>query len=335
MVVVQESKRDLPKIGDRIPVHMFRVSKSNVNVDDEPFGECEEDQQLIANLKAGNKIVQPFKARLEGDGFGVYLGRRRFLAKKEAGANFFVVGDDCLVEEITEEEAEETSWIENCHRKEMNPITRARRLQKIIDRWGGIRPYAYQCGLPPSTLCEYLSVLKLGPRMQRLLAKNVISYRDGKDIARMQLKPEVENKLAEAIEKQGPQALKKLTTKKKESTKHRPTKLAKDQEPHIDTKTYWKKLTESLREFADYWNDFCTIKEWEDDHAYHLTLKVTMQKDGGTNGEESDESNGLEALPEDEAPQVCGACGRDILEGDQFREEDGIYFCRECANKET
>jgi len=36
---------------------------------------------LTANLR-GDKVISPFKARSEGDGYGVVVGRRRFLARK-------------------------------------------------------------------------------------------------------------------------------------------------------------------------------------------------------------------------------------------------------------
>ena len=65
---------------------------------EEPFGEAEEDRQLIAQLRIGKSSSQ---ARPEGDGYGVFIGRRRFLAKKEVGAKYFVVGADCLIKDAT------------------------------------------------------------------------------------------------------------------------------------------------------------------------------------------------------------------------------------------
>ena len=52
------------------------------------FGESDEDRALIENLRKGT-IVHPFKARPEGNGYGVYVGRRRFLAKKAIGTKHF------------------------------------------------------------------------------------------------------------------------------------------------------------------------------------------------------------------------------------------------------
>jgi len=88
-------------------------------------------------------------------------------------------------------------------------------------------------------------------------------------------------------------------------------------------------LTRSLRDFASYWSDYCKLEERESVDAYHLTLSVKMPKDL----EELDEANSLDTLSAEEAPQTCGSCGEDILEGDQFKEKNGTYFCSECADE--
>lgn len=105
------AKGELAKLGEQIPAGSFHVSELNVRAG-HPFGESEEDRALIDQLRRG-KIIGPFKGRLERDGYGVVVGRRRYLAKKETGAKFFVVGSDCLIEEMSDEEAREASLIEN------------------------------------------------------------------------------------------------------------------------------------------------------------------------------------------------------------------------------
>ena len=337
MVLAQEVKREyqhvpieLPKLGSRILVEKLHVSKTNVNVD-EPFGESEEDKKLVANLRAGKKIVQPFKARPEGDGYGVYIGRSRFLGMKEVGAKFFVVGDDCLINNISEEEAEEDSWTENFKEfhKEMNPITRAKRLDKIVGRWG-LREYSRRSGIPPSSLSTHLSVLKLSSKMQDLLAKRVLIFTDGVMIARMKLDTKIQDRLAGVLMVDGTTAFRKecnliikqeLRKKRTKKTRHSNLRAHK---------RFWRELTESLREFFNYWSEYSKLKEWQDDKAYYLVLEVTMRKDLN----ESHEPDGLETLGADEAPQICGSCGQDILEGDKFTEKEGLYYCRECATKE-
>jgi ParB-like chromosome segregation protein Spo0J len=121
---------------------------------------------LIAQLRRG-RIIGPFKARPEGDSYGVFVGRRRFLAKKEGGAKYFVVGADCLIEDVSDEEAREASLIENLEilRKEMNPITRAKTLNEVISfSAAGLRGTARRLGISASTLSPRLKVLELSPR---------------------------------------------------------------------------------------------------------------------------------------------------------------------------
>lgn len=332
MVAVQKMKdyREipimLPKVGDKVPVEMFHVSKMNVRFG-EPFGEDEEDKNLIANLKVG-KIVQPFKARPEADGYGVVLGRRRFLGKKEVGAKFLVVGDDCLIEEMTDQESREASLIEHLFHKELNPITRAKKLNEaIMERGESLRATARRWGIPASTLSEYLSVLKLSPKMQDALTKDLLSYSDGVMLARMKLDHALQDELAEVLETQGTKAFKKLLRKRVSTKRASAKKPAKGDV--ISGKVYWKQLTRSLRDFANYWSDYSTLEEWESDEAWHLRLEVTMPK----NLNETYESNGLETLGADEAPQICASCGGDVLAGDPFAEKDGFYYCGKCADE--
>jgi len=207
-------KKELPKAGYHIPVERFHVSEMNVRVD-ETFGEAEEDKQLIANLRRG-KVVQPFIARLEGDGYGVIVGRRRFLAKKMVGTKSFVVGVDCLIEEMSDEEAREASLIENLEifRKTMNPIDRANQLVEIIAfSTTGLRGVARRLGLPPSTLSEWLKILELSPKMQKLVARGLLGYTDALKLARMKLGEALQDQLSEVLETEGPEAFKREVSK--------------------------------------------------------------------------------------------------------------------------
>ena len=203
-------EKKLVEAGDRIPVEKFHVSPLNVRAG-EPFGEGEEDQRLIAQLRRG-KIIGPFKARPEGDGYGVFVGSRRFLAKKEGGAKYFAVGADCLIEDASDEDAREASLIENLEilRKEMNPITRAKTFNEIVSfSTVGLRGTARRLGIPASTLSEWMKVLELSPRMQEALAKGLLFYTDALMIARMKLGTDLQDKLAEVLETEGLNAFKK------------------------------------------------------------------------------------------------------------------------------
>lgn len=197
-------------MGDLVPADKFHVSKTNVRAE-EPFGESDEDRLLIANLRRG-KIIGPFKARPEGKGFGVVVGRRRFLAKRQTEVENFVVGADCLIEEMSDEEAREASLVENLEilRKEMDPITRAKRLNEIVTHDPvGLRGTARRLGLSPTTLSEWLKVLELSPKMQEAVSEGQLFYTDALHVARMKLGTELQDELSATLKTEGVEAFQK------------------------------------------------------------------------------------------------------------------------------
>lgn len=198
------SKRVLPKVGDKVPSNKFFVSKMNARVE-EAFGESTEDEALSKHL-LWRDIVQPFIARPEGKGYGVVIGRRRFLAKVKAKAKEFEVGKDCYIREMKDEEALDASLRENLalFRKEMNPIVRAKALSQLIDtKLTSIRGLARAWRIPNSTLVEWLQILELSPKMQGVTSKGLIYYTDALKTARLKLGKEKQDELAELVETSG------------------------------------------------------------------------------------------------------------------------------------
>lgn len=199
----------LPESGEKIPVDNFHVSPLNVRAD-EPFGHSKEDEVLIVQLSIG-KIVAPFKARPEGEGYGVFVGRRRFLGKKEAGTKHFVVGRDVIIENVSDDEARRESLIENLEilRKEMNPIARAKALNQIVIQAGGIRSSATQLGLSIATMSEWLKILELSKRMQQSLEKGLLNYTEALMLARSELSHAEQDALMATLENEGYDAFRK------------------------------------------------------------------------------------------------------------------------------
>jgi ParB family chromosome partitioning protein len=202
-------KRELPKIGEKIPIEQFFVSKTNMRVDD-PFGESPEDKALVEHFKSTG-IVQPFKARPEGEGYGVVVGRRRFLALKEAGVKELTVGQHVWMEDISDEEAMDASLKENLEEfhRAPDPVTRAKAIKAYMERLPlGIRGLAKVWGMPHSSLAEYLQVLDLNPEMQEAVQKRLVTFRDALATVRLGLEDEQQKKLAEKAEKEGAEAFK-------------------------------------------------------------------------------------------------------------------------------
>lgn len=207
--MAEKKKTVLPRMGERIPAEQFHVSKTNVRYN-QPFGESEKDKVLIEQMRRG-EIIEPFKARPEAKGYGVYVGRRRLLAKKAVGVKAFEVGKDCLLDNIADEYAREASLIENIDilREEMDPIQRARETQNIIDmNMIGLRAVARRLGISPATISEWTKILELSPPMQEVVAKGLIYYKDALNLARMKLGSPEQDRLAEIALDQGYDAYK-------------------------------------------------------------------------------------------------------------------------------
>jgi len=200
-----------PRGGDVIPAEKFHISKCNVR-HGEPFGKDEEDKKLIYQVGSTKKLVEAFKARPEGNGYGVYAGGRRFLAAKEAGFTEFMVGRDVIISDIGEEEAMDESFIENIGflRKKMDPVKRAQRInERISSSPGGLRSYARRVGIAPQTLSEWLKVLDLSEKMQDTVSKGLLYYTDAVRVARMDFSKDRQDKLADTLEEEGMDEFKK------------------------------------------------------------------------------------------------------------------------------
>jgi len=163
-----------------------------------PFNESEADKNLVANLAETKNIIEPFLARPEDDGYGVYAGRRRFLGALIAGFTVFENGKDFLIRNVTEAEARRASFNENSHRDDVNPIARAKALDEIL-KDVSLRAYSCEVGIPVSTLSEYHSLVKVPPKIQEVLSTGQMKVSDG--IAFARLDPETQEELEKVLEK--------------------------------------------------------------------------------------------------------------------------------------
>jgi ParB/RepB/Spo0J family partition protein len=188
-----------------IPVDQIHISKMNVRYGI-PFGESEEDKALTESVRKG-KIVQPFKMRPEGNGFGVYVGGRRFQAKKLAGTQKFVERQDMTINQVDDDQAREESIVENLElfRKNMDPWTRAKGLQQIIDLGVGLsqRTIAKALGIPHSTFTEYISILQLHGNWDRLIREGKLDFYNSLKLVKLKLGELQEEELAKVLDVEG------------------------------------------------------------------------------------------------------------------------------------
>lgn len=215
------SEKELPKPGDKIPIEKCHVSKLNMRYG-QPFPADEEDEMLIANI-AGRvrrdvkeRVTELISFRPEGDGYGAYKGGRRLQAMKVADVKELIVGKDCLVRDVTDEEAADASWTENLEflRKQVDPITRAEKLRDRLAFTGlSLRELARRDGVGVGTYSEWSALLKLTPKMKEVVSGGKILYTDAREVARLDLGEELQDKLAAVAQEQGMEAFKEELAK--------------------------------------------------------------------------------------------------------------------------
>ena len=235
------------KLGDVVPIEYFHISKVNVRYE-ETFGESDNDKNIISNIKSGG-IVQPFKVRPEKKSFGVVIGRRRFLAKKDAGIKKLVYGLDFVLEEMSDEKAQEASLIENLRlfREQMNPLTRAKQLQKLIKNSNkSLRATARRLKIPASTLSDWIKILELSDKIQDVIKKELLLFTEALELSRLKLSKNLQDKLAKTLEKRGYEEFKNEIERYIQKKKKRGIPEGK----YIVSRIVWNKsLQEELKNF--------------------------------------------------------------------------------------
>lgn len=316
MVVVEKLGREFKQI----PIELI---KSPVK----PSREVFEDIGVLAETVKRHGLLQPILVKqLAGKyGFEVVVGERRLRACRKAG----LAQVPCIVVDgVTEDQILAIQLVENIQRSDLKIFEQVRLVEMLKDHYGLPNDeIAIKTGLSASTVQNYLTLAKGLPKEYiRKISHGSHSPKDltvtkGLVLARANLPADTLKETVELIQKKGLSRA-KLSRKLAREEKHKIKRV-------VAGKVFWKELTKSLKEFARFWPDYCELKEWEDVKAYHLRLGVTMPKDLN----ETHEPSCLETLSAHEAPQICGSCGKDILEGDPFCERDGFYYCSKCTNE--
>jgi len=194
---------ELPKPGTAIPVGQIHVSACNMR-HGEPFGEDEDDRVLMRQVRNG-EVVQMFIVRPEEDGFGVTVGSRRFQAKKKLGTKKFIVGQDLIVKNQTDEEARHASLIENFKhlKKDVNPIQRAKAVRDAVASATSMRALAAKWQVPITNISEWMRPLELQPKLQECVAKGLMTFTDAVKLVRMKLGSFLQEELAEILTTKG------------------------------------------------------------------------------------------------------------------------------------
>jgi ParB family chromosome partitioning protein len=268
-MLVQKVKRNY----SNIPIELIKSPEN-------PSREVFEDIGILAETIKRHGLLQPLLVkRSEGTyGFEVIVGERRLRACKKAELTQI----PCIVlDGIDEEKILEMQLIENLQRSDLRVFEEIRLVETLKNHYDLTNEeIAVKIGLSASTVSSYLTIAEgLSEDYIKMIEKGKgrnhsnQSFTIGKALllAQNQLP---EDKLKENVE---------LIKKKGISTAQLSKKLAKSQKTKIKRvvagRKFWSELTRTLRDFSNYWSDFCELEERESVDAFHLTLSVTMPKD--------------------------------------------------------
>lgn len=128
--------------------------------------------ELAASIKEKG-VIQPVlvRPRKEG-GYELIAGERRLRAAKNLGISQL----PAIIKDVDDEQALHLSLIENIQREELNCLEEAQAYQRLIKRFGYTQEkVAKAVGKDPSSVSNYLRLLKLPQEIQTALGKGLIT----------------------------------------------------------------------------------------------------------------------------------------------------------------
>jgi ParB family transcriptional regulator, chromosome partitioning protein len=128
-------------------------------------------QQLVDSMKEQGRCIVPIKVRPvkdEADVFEVIFGNRRLEAARRLQWNEI----DCIIEEVTDENALVQEMIENVVREDMAPIDTAKALKRLMEETGWSMQEVGRRGIMDvSSVSRSIKLLELPIDVQALVGK--------------------------------------------------------------------------------------------------------------------------------------------------------------------
>jgi len=235
-----------------------------------------EDIDSLAATIQRHGLIHPIVVKKDiHQGWVVLVGERRLKACARAGLRQV----PCLVvkDDLTEEQILEMQLIENIQRADLKVFEEVKLVQALRDRFRlSHEEIAIKTGLSHGTVQNYLTIARLPEETIRMIKRDSHSA-DDLTVSKALLLAQANlpaDELKESVEFIKRKGLSRAQLAKKLG-KERPSKVQRVRE----TRVYWRELTRSLKEFANYWEDYSQLKEWETVDRYHLELHVSMPKD--------------------------------------------------------
>ncbi|RJQ34169.1 ParB/RepB/Spo0J family partition protein [Candidatus Parcubacteria bacterium] len=193
-------------------------------------------EELAESIKQ-HGILQPLVVSKETKGYQLIAGERRFKAAQLLGFAKVPV----IVKAVSDRDKLELSIIENIQRRDLNPIETANAYQRLMEEFGlTYDEVAEQVGKAPSTVNNFLRILKLPLVIKEAVEEGKISLSHAKQILSYQTKSE-QIKIFKKILKENLKSQDLIEMAKHEAIK------AKQNKPRDPVLASWEdKLTKNL-----------------------------------------------------------------------------------------
>lgn len=179
-----------------VPVDKVGVAPENVRVE----GREEANPELERNIaKIG--LLQDIVGYWKGERFLVVIGRDRFLSLKKLGRDTVPVK---VRPELRGYEGRKASFSENIARSDMDPVSRAKSVQEMIEESSkSLSAVARDLGVSKGTLSEWRAILQLDPKLLEHVEAGRVSYRVAREIVRRGVSLDKQRLAAELLETPG------------------------------------------------------------------------------------------------------------------------------------
>ncbi|MFH1616183.1 MAG: ParB/RepB/Spo0J family partition protein [Planctomycetota bacterium] len=132
----------------------------------------ERDLSELAESIKVNGLVQPIVVRVVGGKYQIIAGERRFRAAEMAGLEKV----PAYVREASEQQMLELALVENIHRRDLNPLERAKAYRHYLGTFGMTQAEASQrLAEDRSVIANYLRLLDLPRDIQQMMVDGQIS----------------------------------------------------------------------------------------------------------------------------------------------------------------
>jgi len=132
------------------------------------FSETSLDELTASVRRHG--VLQPILVRPNGEGFVLIAGARRLRAAKLAGCETV----PARVLDLDDAAADEATIIENLHRENIHPIDEGVSYQRLVSAGRTIEDVAAALGKSKGYVYQRISLTRLVPKVQDLLARDVL-----------------------------------------------------------------------------------------------------------------------------------------------------------------